>query len=313
MIQQNEKRNSSPRGYDSTATVDDGSCLYPLLPNDSCKSAMAINCGDTINGSTLGATNGDAPDSVCGTTLNTAPGVWYSFFGDGTTWTASLCGSSYDTKIASFVGECGSAINCVGGNDDFCGLQSEVSFNTTSGVLQYLYVTGFSTNSGDFTLVLSCGDVLGCTDSTALNYDPTATVDDGSCVAPPPVNDFCADRLAVACGDTVSGTSTAATSTGEPVSVCGTAPQAPGVWYSFLGTGDAVTISTCGSAYDTRLNVYTGPACDSASLEASCVGGNDDFCGTRSSFTWPSVSGIGSEPCNIDVIQLTRYRTKTCC
>ena len=26
------------------------------------------------------------------------------------------------------------------------------------------------------------GAIAGCTDSTALNYDPTATVDDGSCI-----------------------------------------------------------------------------------------------------------------------------------
>ena len=51
---------------------------------------------------------------------------------------------------------------------EITGVGSEFTFRTTS---QFLY--------------LDCAnDVLGCTDPTATNYDPLATIDDGSCVFP---------------------------------------------------------------------------------------------------------------------------------
>lgn len=66
--------------------------------------------------------------------------VWF-------TWTAqssgthilSVCGmSSVDTKVAVYVGGCGGAV--VACNDDFCGLQSEVSWSADMGVAYLLRV-----------------------------------------------------------------------------------------------------------------------------------------------------------------------------
>jgi hypothetical protein len=124
------------------------------LPNDVCTGAININCGQTITGSTAcGAT----PDAVatCVTTLNTANGLWYQFVADGSPVTLSLCGSSYDTKIGVFTGTCASMV-CVTGNDDFCGLQSQVTFNTNAAFTYYILVTGFSTATGNFTLTRTC-------------------------------------------------------------------------------------------------------------------------------------------------------------
>ncbi len=56
------------------------------------------------------------------------------------TWTFSLCGSSYDTWLAVGTALCTSNIAF---NDDFCGLQSEVSANITAGIY-YVTVEGFS-------------------------------------------------------------------------------------------------------------------------------------------------------------------------
>jgi hypothetical protein len=89
------------------------------------------------------------PDAVgtCGTPLNTANGLWYQFVGDGSPVTMSLCGSSFDTKIGIFTGTC-TALVCVGGNDDFCGLQSQITFNTNAGFTYYILVTGFNALNG---------------------------------------------------------------------------------------------------------------------------------------------------------------------
>jgi len=42
---------------------------------------------------------------------------------------------------------------------------------------------GLSVQSSEPTVTFVCEAILGCTDSTALNYDPIATGDDGSCIA----------------------------------------------------------------------------------------------------------------------------------
>jgi hypothetical protein len=88
------------------------------------------------------------------------------------------------------------------------------------------------------------------------------------------------------CGDLISGSTV-----GEPVQdvdFCGTSSSSPGVWYSFVGTGDLVTLTTCNMAdYDTKLSVYT--------CELECVTGNDDDfgggCGLTSTVMFEAIAG----------------------
>ncbi len=127
------------------------------IGNDLCSTAEALNlgCGENLNvtSSTEFATNtGNGP--TCTTPNSTANGVWYTLTGTGNNITASLCGSFYDTKIFIYTGSCG-AFNCVTGNDDFCGLQSQVNFNSTLGTTYYILVTGWGTSNGFFTLSVS--------------------------------------------------------------------------------------------------------------------------------------------------------------
>ena len=133
-------------------------CLAPPPANDLCAGAITINCGQTLTGSTAFATS-DAV-ATCGTTLNTAPGVWFTFAGDGSLTTLSLCASSYDTKIGVFSGSCGS-LTCVTGNDDFCGLRSQVTFTAAIGTTYYVLVTGFGSASGNYSLTRTC--IFPCT------------------------------------------------------------------------------------------------------------------------------------------------------
>ena len=227
------------------------------IPNDACTGAINIGCGQTITGTTVGST----PDVVptCVTTLNTAPGIWYSFVGNGAVNTLTMCGSSYDTKIGVFTGTC-AALVCVTGNDDFCGLQSQVSFPTTAGTTYYIIVTGFSTAAGAFTLTRT---------SAALP------------------NDVCSGAININCGQTITGT-TACGATPDVVPTCITSlSTAPGLWYSMVGDGSPVTMSLCGSSYDTKIGVFTGTC---ASLV--CVTGNDDFCAFQSQVTFNTTAGI---------------------
>jgi len=127
----------------------------------------------------------------------TANGVWYKLTGVTTgDYKASLCGSTFDTKLHVFSGDCAS-LTCIDGNDDTCGVQSEVSFSATAGTDYYVLVSGFGSNTGDFTLVMSdesdptiaASDytlVLGCggtnTNLTLANVSASST---DNCTAAP--------------------------------------------------------------------------------------------------------------------------------
>ena len=141
-------------------------------------------------------------------------------------------------------------------------------------------------------LVGNCA--AGATSSTATTSFTTSF--------PAPANDLCSASIALTCGQTVTGTTVGATATGDPSTTCAagsplTPSPSPGVFYSFAGNGQLVTVSTCSgptaTAGDTKLFVYSG-SCGTL----TCVGSNDDIgttsCGTNSRasiVTFPTVTG----------------------
>lgn len=120
---------------------------------DLCTGSTALACGAVVSGSTIPYGADVAP--FCGTTDGTGGGVWYHFVGTGGSITASLCGSAYDTKIRVYTGACG-ALVCTVGNDDFCGLQSQVTWLSTTGVTYRILVHGFGVASGNYALSITC-------------------------------------------------------------------------------------------------------------------------------------------------------------
>ncbi|MCH9661715.1 MAG: hypothetical protein K0U54_12495, partial [Bacteroidetes bacterium] len=116
----------------------------PVIPgNDNCLNAVTINCGETVSGTTMDATDdtGNAPD--CETTVS-APGVWYVFedtSGFPTNITMSTCDQAdYDTKIHVYTGGCDDTFTCVASNDDGAGcggFTSELSFESNGSTTYY--------------------------------------------------------------------------------------------------------------------------------------------------------------------------------
>jgi gliding motility-associated-like protein len=88
-------------------------------------------------------------------------------------------------------------------------------------------------------------------------------------------------------GTTVNATNSG---TGENAT-CTVAQTMPGVWYVVPGNGQIMTASLCGTAWDSKISVFTGPNCSTL----TCVGGNDDdgptCAGTSASLTWSSFVG----------------------
>ncbi len=136
----------------------DGNELCPG-PNDLCGDAISMACGDVLVGTTTGATD-DITDACFLTSYNA---VWYKWTGDGSDATVSLCGgpASYDPFLEVFTGTCLGGFACVGSNDDFCFLRSQVTFTSTPGVEYFFVVSPLGGGSGgDFTISLTC--VGGC-------------------------------------------------------------------------------------------------------------------------------------------------------
>ena len=89
----------------------------------------------------------------------------------------------------------------------------------------------------------------------------------------PPANDLCANAIALTCGQPVTGTTLYSTDTDDPTGNCTENIDGGGVFYSIMGTGNNITLSTCNTAtnFDTELFLFTGSCGNYV-----CVRGNDD-------------------------------------
>lgn len=124
--------------------------LPTVAANDLCENAIVLSCDDTVSGSTSNATN------IAGTD---APDVFYSYTGNGSieNITISLCNTdtNFDTILRVF-SSC-DLTDEIAVNDDFCDLQSEVTFESDGTTTYIIMVEGFDVDeSGDFTLQVSC-------------------------------------------------------------------------------------------------------------------------------------------------------------
>lgn len=148
---------------------------YIPVPNDFCTAAIPISCGTPVTGSTVGATSDSALGS-CATGSGVTPnnGIWYVLGGASGATTISLCGSSYDTKLHVYSGSC-AALTCIASNDDFCGLQSQVSFTAAAGTTYYVLVNGFGSATGSFTLNATCSQTPPCAQTPVTNTYTNST------------------------------------------------------------------------------------------------------------------------------------------
>jgi len=117
-----------------------------------------------------------------------APDVVYSYTATATgPVLVSLCGSTYDTGLSVL----NSALVEVACNDDFCGLQSELSLTMNAGTTYYIIVDGYSSASGAYTLnmraVVPC--ILTCPAGGYPEHEPALVPDyvdnwNGGCNTP---------------------------------------------------------------------------------------------------------------------------------
>ena len=118
-------------------------------------------------------------------------------------------------------------------------------------------VTGLIANQGyDFYLWDECA-VSETSDTISTSFTTNEFA--------PPVNDLPCDAIVLACGDTDTASTLFATSFENPLEgLCGNEfniMEGNTVWWTFVGTGEEVNISTCGSNFTTDMFIMSGE-CD---------------------------------------------------
>jgi len=128
--------------------------------NNNCTNATIVAAGSYPINNTAASTDGPDEPTACNFNGNTTVtnDVWYRFLVQCTgTATVSLCGASYDAKLAVYGSTCpagpGTALYCA---DNSCGDDPEISFAVVSGTVYRIRVGGFNGSTGAGTLVLSC-------------------------------------------------------------------------------------------------------------------------------------------------------------
>jgi hypothetical protein len=140
-------------GENTTCTSQSFTTFVPL-PGDFCTTAINLNCGSSITGTTIGAL-ADTGTPFCGTSID-APGIWYKFTGNGQNAVFYTCTNyNYDTKLNAYSGSC-TNLTCVTGIDDFCAQGSQISFPTTNGTNYFILVQGWNGDQGNYTLSRTC-------------------------------------------------------------------------------------------------------------------------------------------------------------
>ncbi len=125
----------------------------PGQDNDNCSDAKPV--GDVVD---LPFDTTQATHDGQGIVMR-SPNLWYRYSPAGTgVATVSLCGSEFDTMVAVYRGtECFPGPDrLIAANDDACGLQSEVTFDTVAGQGYLIEVGGYGQAVGQGVLTLSC-------------------------------------------------------------------------------------------------------------------------------------------------------------
>ncbi len=148
-------------------------CQVDLSP---CDDALALVCGDVVEGNTTDGV------SYVG---NESADAFYTF--EVTTageYTFSTCGSSFDTYLRLY-DVCPLSANQIADNDDFCGLQSQISITLDPGTY-FIVVEGYTEAEGAYLLSVQCPQVAAAVEqpeefALAQNYpnpfNPTTTID----------------------------------------------------------------------------------------------------------------------------------------
>jgi hypothetical protein len=237
--------------------------------NDGYQNAQAVSDVTSLAFDTTEATF-DGPGECIS---NSSKNIWYCYTATCTGCaTISLCGSSFDTKLAVYDGcsstpSLGNLLRC---NDDFCGQQSELKLNVTAGNTYLIEIGGFGTSFGPGSLTISCNNAAG-----------------------PPSNDTWSGAISIGNVSDLAFDTGCATFNGPGICI-----TTSNLWFCYTPANSCnITVSTAGSSFDTILAIYNG--CNSSPNFGNLINCNDD--GPNSQLAEVSIPAIGGNTYLIEV------------
>jgi hypothetical protein len=224
----------------------------PAADGFTCDGSLPLELGSTSYQSNTTIAPSESVDLCTGSSA--VRGVWHKFKGTGMTMKLSVCndGTDFNARLSLFTGSC-NGLSCVAYTQSTCGDNDEILVTTHVGMDYYLFVHG--------------------RDSVSIgNYHLT--------IEETTINDSCAMSSFLELegspqyfGSTLSaGNSTALGCSGEVAS------ESVALWYTFVGTGESVTLSTCSSQtnFNTDIRIFSGSCsdfgCVSDITESDCDG-----------------------------------------
>lgn len=233
-------------------------------PNNACANALTVSSGSTA-GTTAAASNDGA--ASCGSS-NTSPDVWYRYTpACSGTVVFGVTSTAIDAVVslhAACTGPGAVALDC---NDTgpVPGTNAELAYAVTAGQTYLVRVAGNGASVGAFTLTI------------------TTT---------PPPNDSCANALPLGYA-TAQFDTCASTTSGPSESLCtssGDSQISGDLWYRFTApVGGRTVVSTCGSAFDTRLGIYAA-SCPSG--PGSVLACSDNACAQQAQIAFQASAGV---------------------
>jgi hypothetical protein len=157
--------------YDPLATIDDGTCIIPSM----CCNSSAYGTATASN--------------ISSVTISTC-----SYLNEYSTISGVLASTSYTAEVSGQFASPGWITVYEGSScGNFIGEgSSPYTFTSTVAGTYYIHWSvdaSCATNSVCHTTSIAGNTLNGCTDPLAINYDPTATVDDGTCAYLMPCNE----------------------------------------------------------------------------------------------------------------------------
>ena len=257
--------------------------------DDLCGLALPLVDGGTQTGSLCCSAADDDFGMGSLSTFATAYGVWYELetdtaynlynltvdaTGDGAigyaVYSGEDCTDLNDLSSGVVAGAVQEEMNGWFGTEDEGPVVAGIS-QPSADLNYYVFIWTTQTDDcGTYSVVVDA-EVQGCTDSEASNYNADATVNSGCLyIGVTQPNDSCSNAIAVACGETISGSTGGASAVGGD-NACG--GSGSGVWYT-LDNGSQeqlITVSTCGSLVNTNFEVFQEVSSPDATLEVNSL------------------------------------------
>jgi hypothetical protein len=243
-------------------TLGDGSLLlnvlnFPPIANDNCGSVITtLTDGSVVSGSTEGATPEANLTSFAACGIDSA-GVWFKVNGTGSDLRATTClsGTDHPTQIHVFSGSCDSLL-CISVEANNYAACSDFDTATNSATVNW------ETEEGVEYFIL-----VGSRDGSVGNFELSVTE-----FTPVP-NDQCSSAVGFVIPEiqtVLIGSTQDATNDFPYGEYCGVPLDTAGVWYTVEGTGEGLSLSTCGqNDYNSAISIFTGSDCG----ELECLTG----------------------------------------